>query len=183
MAEMLTARDVSELLQMHITTVYRLTERGELPGFRVGKQWRFRREAIDEWCRAQESPQGKRALVVDDEPAILSLFASALRPLKVQTVLAQNGEEALAAAQQDEFDVIFIDLKLPDTNGVELMKRFQAVQPRSRVVLMTGHPSDPLVMEAAKLEPVTILYKPFSVGTIIKSALPGAAAVPSSAPG
>ncbi|MFQ6098002.1 MAG: response regulator [Armatimonadota bacterium] len=169
MEEMLTAKDVAELLQMHITTVYRLAEQGQLPGFKVGKQWRFRKSALLEWSSAQEPGRRPRVLVVDDEPGVLSLFAEALRPMKVQTTLAANAGEGLAASQQERFDVIFVDLKLPDMNGVELMKRLKTTQPASRMVVMTGYPNDPLVAEAARLEPVTILFKPFDVDAIIKA--------------
>ena len=57
MAEYMTAKEVADLLQMHIVTIYRLAERGQVPAFKVGKQWRFRERAIIEWAEAQERRQ------------------------------------------------------------------------------------------------------------------------------
>jgi excisionase family DNA binding protein len=45
----LTARDLSNYLRVHPSTVYRLLKSGQLPAFRVGSDWRFNREQIDRW--------------------------------------------------------------------------------------------------------------------------------------
>ncbi len=52
--EILDADEVAKLLRVHPRTVKRLASEGILPGFRVGSQWRFRREAINEYIRRQE---------------------------------------------------------------------------------------------------------------------------------
>jgi len=49
--ELMTARDVASHLRMHVITVYRLAQQGKIPGFKVGRQWRFQRDVIDEWER------------------------------------------------------------------------------------------------------------------------------------
>lgn len=54
MEEILDADEVAKLLRVHPRTVKRLASEGILPGFRVGSQWRFRREAINEYIRRQE---------------------------------------------------------------------------------------------------------------------------------
>jgi excisionase family DNA binding protein len=58
MEEYLTVPQVAELLQLSEKTVYRLAQRGELPGFKAGGSWRFRRTDIDAW--AAEQIRGKR---------------------------------------------------------------------------------------------------------------------------
>ena len=56
--EILNADQVGEMLKVHPRTVKRLASQGELPGFRVGGQWRFRREAIEEYIKRQEQRYG-----------------------------------------------------------------------------------------------------------------------------
>lgn len=46
---MLTATEVADYLRVHVMTVYRLVQRGDLPAIRVGKRWRFRRDHVDQW--------------------------------------------------------------------------------------------------------------------------------------
>ncbi len=47
----LTVDELSEYLQVHKTTIYRMLKQGKLPGFRIGSDWRFSLEAIEEWVR------------------------------------------------------------------------------------------------------------------------------------
>ena len=56
MTELLTAREVQQMLQVDRTTIYRMAESGQLPAMRVGKQWRFARADLDRWLRGQAGP-------------------------------------------------------------------------------------------------------------------------------
>jgi excisionase family DNA binding protein len=63
--QIFTIKELSEHLRVHPTTIYRLLRQGQLPGFRVGSNWRFSREAIEQWEREQagraaESPPRHR---------------------------------------------------------------------------------------------------------------------------
>jgi excisionase family DNA binding protein len=49
----LTVAELSEYLQIHRTTIYRMLRQGKLPGFRIGSDWRFSLEAIEKWQRDQ----------------------------------------------------------------------------------------------------------------------------------
>ncbi|MDD5085432.1 MAG: helix-turn-helix domain-containing protein [Candidatus Omnitrophica bacterium] len=53
--EILTLKEVSEYLRVHPATVYKMARVGEIPCFKLGKSWRFRKDSIDEWSRAVES--------------------------------------------------------------------------------------------------------------------------------
>lgn len=56
----LTADEVAKLLKVHLTTVYKMAKRGELPGFKIGSDWRFDPAQIDGWVRSrvQGRPEG-----------------------------------------------------------------------------------------------------------------------------
>ncbi len=56
--DILDADEVAKLLKLNEQTVKRLANRGELPGFKIGGRWRFRREAIEEYIRKLEQQQG-----------------------------------------------------------------------------------------------------------------------------
>jgi len=53
-SEVLTVADVAKYLRVHTATIYKLLKARELPAFRIGADWRFKREHIDEWRIAQE---------------------------------------------------------------------------------------------------------------------------------
>jgi excisionase family DNA binding protein len=52
--DIMTVRDVAEYLKLTEKTTYRLVSEGELPGFKVGGSWRFRRSEIEKWIKKQE---------------------------------------------------------------------------------------------------------------------------------
>jgi excisionase family DNA binding protein len=58
--DILDANEVGQLLRVHSRTVIRLAIKGELPGFKVGDQWRFRREAIEAYIKEQEQRHGNQ---------------------------------------------------------------------------------------------------------------------------
>ena len=52
---MLTASEVAVYLRVHVITIYRMADRGDLPALRVGRRWRFRRDHIERWLREQST--------------------------------------------------------------------------------------------------------------------------------
>jgi excisionase family DNA binding protein len=50
MPRVMTVKELSSYLRVHPSTIYKLLRRGELPGFRIGTDWRFNAEVIDRWC-------------------------------------------------------------------------------------------------------------------------------------
>jgi excisionase family DNA binding protein len=57
--EILTIKEICDLLQVHPTTIYKLVRKGKIPSFRIGTDWRFRRDLIMRWM-AEESTSGLR---------------------------------------------------------------------------------------------------------------------------
>ena len=55
-AKVITIGELSEYLRVHRSTLYRLLKRGQLPGFKIGSDWRFNVEAIDQWRMQQSAP-------------------------------------------------------------------------------------------------------------------------------
>jgi excisionase family DNA binding protein len=56
-SKLLTVNELSEYLRVHRSTIYRLLKKGQLPGFKIGSDWRFNVEAIDEWRLQQGAAQ------------------------------------------------------------------------------------------------------------------------------
>jgi excisionase family DNA binding protein len=63
--EVLTMEEICDLLQVHKSTVYKLVRRGSIPGFRVGSDWRFRRDVIERWLSEKSVGAGKVRKVID----------------------------------------------------------------------------------------------------------------------
>jgi excisionase family DNA binding protein len=58
--DILQAKDVAKYLHLHLFTVHKLARQGKLPAFKIGKDWRFRKVAIEEWVKAKEEASAGR---------------------------------------------------------------------------------------------------------------------------
>jgi excisionase family DNA binding protein len=161
-SNILTVRQLATYLNMASVTIYRLAARGELPGTKVGGQWRFHKQAIDEWLSRKPDRKRIKILVVDDDVQVGELFREALPAAQFLVHLAASGREAVAALATETYQVAFIDLLLPDTTGVQLLKLIRESYPATRTVIVTGHPYSQLLADAFELGFFMVLKKPFT---------------------
>ena len=81
----------------------------------------------------------KRILIIDDDKSILRFFTLILQRKGYSTDTAETGKEALEKISRQSYDVVLIDVILPDMNGLDLLKRFP---PNTKKIVMTGAVSD-----------------------------------------
>lgn len=167
-AEVLTIRDVAAYLKLPVSTVYRLAERRELPGHKVGRQWRFHKSILDDWFRQHAATLRVTVLVVDDEEVTRQLLVAALQSPQRQLLTAASGEEALEIAKKTDVDLVLLDLIMPGINGVETFRQLHELRPQLPVVIITGYPDSDLMQKALEIGPFTMINKPVEVNQIQK---------------
>ena len=168
MAEILTIRDVATYLKLPVSTVYRLAERRDLPGHKVGRQWRFHKSVLDEWFRHHAASARSSILVVDDDEAIREVLVSALESKQRDVLTAASGEEALETIKTRAVDLVLLDLSMPGLNGVETFREIQNLRPGLPVVIVTGYPDSDLMARALEIGPFTMISKPVDFNQIQK---------------
>jgi two-component system, NtrC family, response regulator AtoC len=100
-------------------------------------------------------------LVVDDEPSIRHAIGRAFAGLTVRE--AENGEQAIALVRDAYPDIVLLDQKLPDGDGLAFAAKIRAIDPDLPVVLLTGHGSVDLAVDALKQGIVDFIEKPFKL--------------------
>jgi two-component system nitrogen regulation response regulator GlnG len=105
-------------------------------------------------------------LVVDDEPAIRHAFRRAFRDSDLTVTEAETAAEAVTAVADRRPDVVVLDVRLPDATGLDTFCRVQAVDARVPVVLVTGHGTTDLAIEAIKAGAFDYLLKPLDLPTL-----------------
>ncbi len=105
-----------------------------------------------------------RILVVDDEPAILELIEDYLRIQGFDVVTARCGMEALALLEGDHPDAILLDMKMPEMDGIETLKRIVARTPHVGVLMVSGNDDVILAKEALALGAFDYILKPIDFG-------------------
>lgn len=114
--------------------------------------------------------KGKRALVVDDDPGMRDLVASILEEGGFECQVTETATEAHRQVEEQEFDLLIIDRKLPDTDGVYLLRQIRARDIVTPAIIITAHPSVDTAAEALRWEAYDYLVKPFDAGELLEKA-------------
>ncbi len=116
-------------------------------------------------------PSAARAqgvLIVDDDDALREQLSAYLGSRGIDCRFAADGRQAMAALEDQQPDVLLLDIRLPDTSGIELAVRAAALSPASKIILMSGY--DDAVIEAnkANLEVFAVIEKPVPLRVVAR---------------
>ena len=101
-----------------------------------------------------------RVLIVDDERNIRRTFSLALESMNHEVSTASSGRDALDELQRANFDVVFLDLKLSQESGLDVLEEIVRVSPQSFVVIVTAYASVETAVEAMRRRAFDYLPKP-----------------------
>ncbi|MFO0936301.1 MAG: response regulator [Gemmataceae bacterium] len=101
-----------------------------------------------------------KLLLIDDEPVIQHAFRKAFHPPEYDTITCRTAAEGLIRLEADRPDVIVLDVHLPDADGLAAFDRIKSVDARTPVILITGHGTTELAIEAMKRGAFDYLLKP-----------------------
>jgi two-component system response regulator AtoC len=109
-----------------------------------------------------------RVLVVDDEPLIRWSMSETLTDLGNNVVEAGDARSAIAAVTDADipFDVVLLDLRLPDSHDLSLLTRLRQLTPRTQFILMTAFGTTEVLQGAIKLGAFRVVGKPFEVNEL-----------------
>ena len=167
MTELMTLEEVANYLRVAEKTIYRLVRRGGFPAIKVGRSWRFDKASIEGWLRQNSAGVRASILVIDDEELIQALFKESLEELGHRVVTARNGSEGLELVKQRDFDLVFLDLKMPGMDGAEVFRQIKTIKPNLPVVIITGYPDSDMMARALANGPFGVMNKPFSESDIL----------------
>ena len=107
---------------------------------------------------------------MDDDAATCTTLGHILRRRNYEVGIAHTGEDAIAAAEQEAYDVIFIDMKLPTISGLETYRAIHEADPQVVAIMMTAYRQEmsDLVEQALQSHAYTCLYKPFDVHQVLE---------------
>lgn len=157
-----TEEDVQELIQVVLSSTARAEQeiRNALGQDKAGKM------AAKTLEKATARKQA-RILVVDDEELIRELLYELLTKSGHDVVVAENADKALKACKKGPFDVVFMDLRLGKTNGVEVFRQVKQLLPGARYLFLSGDPKIEEVWQIVRKEGADgFIHKPFDINEI-----------------
>ena len=106
-------------------------------------------------------------LVVDDEPLMREFITESLMARKYDVHAAEDGMKAFELMNENVYDVILTDYKMPRVTGMDILKKARERLPEAKVVIMTAYGTVEQAVEAMKLGAFDYITKPFSVDEIL----------------
>lgn len=105
-------------------------------------------------------PSNPKILLVDDEEAFRTALCERLRVRGLDTTAVGTGREALKEIKKTLYDVILLDIKMPEMNGIEALAEIKKINPFLEVIILSGHASVDAAVEITKLGGYDYLLKP-----------------------
>ncbi|MFQ5739177.1 MAG: response regulator [Acidobacteriota bacterium] len=170
--DVLDAREAANYLRINEQTVRRLARDSEIPAFKVGGSWRFKRSSLDRWSDLQERrPKAKQrsVLVIDDEEVVRGVLKATLEGKGFQVTAVAGGADVIPLLAERKPDVVFLDLKMPRMDGPTVLKKIRDGWGAVPVIVLTGYPDSDLMHRALEHSPITLLAKPSSPGQILQA--------------
>lgn len=106
-------------------------------------------------------------LVVDDEPVIVQSCKRILKSEGYNISTATSGQDAINILQDKDYDLVITDLRMPEVDGIALIKWLRSSKPKIGVIVITGYPSQETIKDALSLGIIDYLPKPFTPSILI----------------
>src|SRR5467141_4867345 len=145
MHNLLTVKETAKYLRILLPTVYYLVQRGQLPAIQIGGRWRIKKNALDKDILKEEKSGQPTVLVVDDDESLQNLFKLFLKKIGFSRVVVGTVKEALTALDKQKFDLIFLDLKLPDGPADDVYDSSKKSLPPCPIIFITGYPDSAML--------------------------------------
>lgn len=106
-------------------------------------------------------------LLVDDEREFLEVLTKRLRKRKLKLTTANSGEEALRIIREVPVDVVVLDMKMPQMDGLQTLKEMKKLNPSVEVIMLTGHANVDSAVEGLELGAFDYLMKPVDIDELL----------------
>ncbi|PYI74594.1 MAG: hypothetical protein DMF01_09940 [Verrucomicrobia bacterium] len=121
-------------------------------------------------CRAWRKMKMKsrpKILLIEDDASIVGGLKKELQAEGYEVAVATRGDNGLAQAKEQPFDVVITDLKMPGLSGLELVEQLHATKPKLPIILVTAFGTTETAIEATKLGAYDYLLKPFDMAELL----------------
>lgn len=114
-------------------------------------------------------PDARTVLIVDDAEDVRQLFCDIIKMLGFEPTAVASGVAALQQLKKDSYDLVILDMRMPDLNGLDTFKAIRQFEKTVPVVLTTGFGMDNSVREALSMGALLCIEKPFKVKQMMKT--------------
>ncbi|MDD1773574.1 MAG: response regulator [Methanomassiliicoccales archaeon] len=110
-----------------------------------------------------------KVLIIDDEEGIREILTDILKARDFDVTSAGTGEQGLKEVSQAHFNVVILDIRLPDMTGIQILEKIEQISPDTQVILVTAYASVDTAVEAVRKKAYDYIAKPFKIEKLVAS--------------
>jgi DNA-binding NtrC family response regulator len=111
----------------------------------------------------------KKVLVIDDESIVRISCERTLSAEGYPVKTAGDGKSGIDLLEKESFDVVLLDIKMPDMDGIEVLKKIKSSWPDTKVIMITGYSTVESAVKSLRLGALNFLEKPFTPDALIET--------------
>jgi DNA-binding NtrC family response regulator len=110
-----------------------------------------------------------KILVVDDDPIVLDSCRRVFEAEGIEVFLVPSAEKALEAMENNNFAILLVDVKMPEQDGMYLMRKVKEKWPEMPIIVMSGYPTPETIAEGLQLGAAKFIAKPFTPDELLET--------------
>jgi methylglyoxal synthase len=167
---LLSIKEAADHLQLPLSSLYYRVQRGRIPAIQIGGRLRIKKSSLEGRVLRRDKRGRPAVLVVENDPDLQEQFRTLLRKTGFSRTVVGTARAAMSNLRKEKFDLMFLDLELPDGPAEEVCKRARQVAPELQVIVLTGHPESEIIDRILQASsPVTFLKKPLKFEHLVQT--------------
>ncbi|HSW59108.1 MAG TPA: response regulator [Dehalococcoidales bacterium] len=167
MDELMNIKEAAAYLRLNYMTVYKLAQKRRLPAFKVGGNWRFKKDILDNWLTEQARANLGSVLVIEAEAAIREQLKDIINEQRYGVTTSSNAAAALDELKKQHFDLILLDAQVGGTGLTQVLESIKEKGKNAVVVLLISTTDESAAVKAMSFGPLMFIRKPFSEKDIL----------------
>ncbi len=167
---LLKMKEAAGHLRLPLSSLYYLVQRGRIPVIQIGGRLRIKKSSLEGHVRRRDERGRPAALVVENDPGLQEQFRTLLRKTGYSRTVVGTARAAMTNLRKEQFDLMILDLQLPDARAEEVCQRAKQMDPELQVIVLIGQPESEIINRILQASsPVTFLKKPLKFEHLVQT--------------
>ena len=167
---LLSIREAADHLQLPLSGLYYLVQRGRIPAIQIGGRLRIKKSSLEGHAPRRDKRGRPGALVVENDPGLQEQFRTLLRKTGFSRTVVGTAKAAIINLRKEKFDLMFLDLQLPDASAEEVCQKARQMDPELQVIVLTDQLENEIIDRILRVgSPVTFLKKPIKIEHLVQT--------------
>jgi excisionase family DNA binding protein len=167
---LLSIKEAADHLRLPLSSLYYRVQRGRIPVIQIGGRLRIKKSSLEGHLLRRDMRGRPAVLVVENDPDLQEQLRTLLRKTGFSRTVVGTARAAMTNLRKEKFDLMFLDLQLPDAPAEEVCKRARQMDPELQVIVLTDRLESGIIDRILQASsPVTFLKKPLKFEHLVQT--------------